>query len=255
MDLEIEELLQLLHGIFGLSNRMTYGPRVFVDFVVISTLVGFVAKKVDLGKHALFLDVLQTVGLVPTSRKDIERDLTSNTVGQAVVGKLLTEDSDELLAQVMDFVISLEVVSFLDRSITSNGRDIDHAIAELNKGSSLDWNIHIGNVMQNEACQFFVLVFANPFDKAVGRERLAQAVRGQSILREAIIEHINDVYSINTHLFLLLHHVTTADVSDGNLFAQLLQQLNHFRAYQSTGWCEGVVNIEETDCPFNRTLS
>ena len=64
---------------------MSNGARVFVDLIIISSDESLVAEEVD-GlvfdtRDALFsLDVLQAVGLIPTSGEDIERDLTTDRV-------------------------------------------------------------------------------------------------------------------------------------------------------------------------------
>lgn len=70
----------------------------------------------------------------------------------------------------------LELVSFLDTSITSNRADIDHAIAELNKSTALLGQLHFREVAQTEVCQFLVFLLPEPLDKAVAGKRFAQAI-------------------------------------------------------------------------------
>jgi hypothetical protein len=51
--------------------------------------MGFVAEEMDFSETVVF-DTVQSVGLVPTMRENIERDLAPNREGQPVVGKLLS---------------------------------------------------------------------------------------------------------------------------------------------------------------------
>ena len=58
-------------------------PTIFEDLVIISTLVCFVAEKMDGGvihttDRLLCLEVLQAVSLIPASGKHIEGNLSAN---------------------------------------------------------------------------------------------------------------------------------------------------------------------------------
>lgn len=59
-----EELLELLHSVFGAGDGVPDRPAVLEDLVVITALKCLVAEKVDLVK-ALGFDVAKRVGLVP----------------------------------------------------------------------------------------------------------------------------------------------------------------------------------------------
>lgn len=80
---------------------MSDGPRVGKDFVVISTLrrsvyfirwstgadlICFVTKEMNLFEPFVF-DVFQCIGLVPTVREYIKRDLTANRKGETILGE------------------------------------------------------------------------------------------------------------------------------------------------------------------------
>ena len=68
---------------------MTGGPGILIDFPIITAGESLIAKEVNglvvdsrstiLGV-CLGFDMLQTIGLVPTLRKDIKGDLTANGV-------------------------------------------------------------------------------------------------------------------------------------------------------------------------------
>ena len=57
-------------------------------------LVSLVTEKMDL-LEALVLDMPQTVGLVPSSGEDIERDLSPDGVSEVVVGEFFPQDFHE----------------------------------------------------------------------------------------------------------------------------------------------------------------
>lgn len=76
-------LLQLLHGVLGSLDRVADSPGVNVNLVIIATSKALVTEEVDVlvfgAAELLFsLDMLQTIGLVPASGENIERDLATN---------------------------------------------------------------------------------------------------------------------------------------------------------------------------------
>ena len=83
---EVEKLLQLGHSLLWVLYAVPDRPLVLVNFVVVAALVRLVAEEVDrlevhtIGLVLVLLDVLQAVGLVPTSGEDVERDLTTDRV-------------------------------------------------------------------------------------------------------------------------------------------------------------------------------
>lgn len=72
----------------GILNSVTHGSAILKDLVIVSTLVGLVAKEVD-GRvidttdGLLGLEVLQTIGFIPAIGEDVEGYLTTN--GKAVM--------------------------------------------------------------------------------------------------------------------------------------------------------------------------
>lgn len=121
-------------------------------------LVRLVAEEVNFLPVAA--DVLQRVRLVPAHGKHVKANLPANAKREAVVGKLLLERGNEGCANLVDLVERLKVVAFLEavgewselllaisavetciqtnsRGIPSDGRDVDHAVAELDERSSV----------------------------------------------------------------------------------------------------------------------
>lgn len=79
----------------------------------------------------------------------------------------LLEHSDELLTDLGVFVVLLEVVSLLSAGVTADRADVDHAVAELDKGSALDRNVEISDVVENEVGKLLVLLLTNVLDEGV----------------------------------------------------------------------------------------
>ena len=91
---------------------MTDGPAVIEDLVIVASLVGLVTKEMDL-LEAFILDMPQCIRLVPSTREDVEGDLTSDAVGEVVRLKLLLECFYEISSDLMLLVVCLKVVSLL----------------------------------------------------------------------------------------------------------------------------------------------
>lgn len=89
--------------------------------------------------------------------------------------------------------VRLKLVTLIHAGITTNGANIDHAIAELNKGTALLWQLDLGNVSKAEVCQLLVLLLAEPLDEAIAGKRLAEAVGHQTIFGEAKVKQGGDI--------------------------------------------------------------
>lgn len=215
----------------------------------------------SLGLLGFVFEVLQAVSLVPAVGEDIEGDLATNGEAKQVrvsrirwrksssqkekggrwesevgskrehdvrkteVSKTLLEGGNKLLSNLGVLVKGLEVVPLLGAGIPSDGADVDHAVAELNKGSPLDGDVQISDVVQAEVDELLVLRLADPADEAVGREGLAQLVRREAVLGEAEVEEGGDGDAGGlADLFLLLDEVGAADEADGALLAEGLEE-------------------------------
>lgn len=108
--------------------------------------------------------------------------------------------------------LRLELIPLLHTGITSNGADINHAIAELNKGTTLFGQLDVGNITKAEISELLVLLLAEPLDEAVAVEGLAQAPGHEAVLGEAEIEQSGHFSSGIAQLLLLLNVVRAADL-------------------------------------------
>lgn len=64
-------------------------------------------------------------------------------------------------------VKGFEIQALLIRAITANWADIDHGVAEFNEAATLDWNVQVCNVVQDEVNQLFIFFFAQKANEAL----------------------------------------------------------------------------------------
>lgn len=144
------------------------------------------------------------------------------------MAKLLAQDRDKGLANLGGLVVGLEGVTLLVASVTADRADVDHAVAELDKGTALDGDVEVGNVVQTEVGKLLPLVLADPLDEAVGGELLAELEGRQTVLGEAVVEEGGDGDAGGlAELLLLLDEVGAADEADCALLAELAKEGEH----------------------------
>lgn len=149
-------------------------------------------------------------------------------VRQSQVRELLLDILHKFLPDTMLQIELLVLVSLLHAGVPANRADIDHAVSEFNECSSLDRNVQVRNVVQDELCQFLVVLLANPFDKAVRGQRHTHAVRRQAILGEAEVEKRRDWDGSRAQLFLLFDKIGTTDEADCYFVSEGGEELEDF---------------------------
>lgn len=108
--------------------------------------------------------------------------------------------------------IRLKLIALVDTGITTNRADVDHAIAEFNKGTALLWQLDFRDVSKTEVCELLVLFLAEPLNEAVAGEWLAQTVGHEAVLGEAKVKQCGDICRGRAQLLLLFDEVGTADL-------------------------------------------
>jgi hypothetical protein len=142
------------------------------------------------------------------------------------VGKALLEGGDKGLTNLGGLVVGFEVVALLGGGVTADGADVDHAVAELDKGAALDGDVEVGDIVEAEVGELLVLVFADPADEAVRGKGLAQLEGRQAVLGEAKIEESrNGNAGWLAELLLLLLQVGAANEANGALLTELLEDV------------------------------
>lgn len=149
-------------------------------------------------------------------------------VRKTQIGELLLDSLHELLANLVLQVELLVVIALLHSGITANGADVDHAIAKLDESAALDWDVQVGDVVQDEAHELLVLVLSDPLDEAVAGEGHAHANGREAVLREAVVEEGRDGDAGGAELLLLLGEVGAADEANGDFVAEGGEELQHF---------------------------
>ena len=148
---------------------------------------------------------------------------------QAKVGESSVDVVDKLLANAVLEIVLLVLVALLDAGVTTDGADVDHAIAELDEGTALLGDLEVGNVVQDELDELLVGLLADPLDERCRGERDAHAVCGQTVLGEAEVEKAGDGDGSSAELFLLLDEIATANEANGDLVTELRQESEHLR--------------------------
>ena len=107
--------------------------------------------------------------------------------------KLLPQSRHELLPDLVLQIKLLIIIPLLSARIPANGADIDHPIPEFDEGASLDGDVKLREISQDEVHQLLVLVLAEPLDEGVRFERDAELECREAVFREAVVEERGDV--------------------------------------------------------------
>ncbi len=137
---------------------MTGRLRGLENFVVISSLVGFVAKEMNFVKVAL--DELQAERLVPSFGENIEADLTPNRERKSKVREFSLEFLNKILPDAMNVVILLESISLLLATVPTYRRHVQHSISKFNERSSLHWYVNVCYLLQREVDELLQLILS-----------------------------------------------------------------------------------------------
>lgn len=125
-----------MNRVLGRRHRERHRSRIAKYLVVVAALKSLVAKEVDL-LEAVGLNLSQTESLVPALREDVEADLAAYWEDQIVVGELALEHLDELLSDLVYFVVGLKLIAFGLRGASAARRYVYKAVASLDEISSI----------------------------------------------------------------------------------------------------------------------
>lgn len=136
------------------------------------------------------------------------------------IRELLLDGLHKIAANVVLQIILLVLIPLLRAGITTNRRDVDHAVAELDESSSFDGNIQIRNVVQDEAYKLLVVVLTNPLNEAGTCKWLTHTVCSQAVLRKAKVEEGSDRDRGGAELLLLFDQIGASHEANGDLVAE-----------------------------------
>lgn len=129
-------------------------------------------------------------------------------VRQPRIRELLLDSLNHFLPALILQIPLLELISFRLRRVPAHGRDVDHALAELDEcPPHLRQTLEVTDVAETELGQLLVFLFAEVLDEGVGGQGLAKTKRIQPVLGEAEIEHGCDGQGRGAELFLLFGEV------------------------------------------------
>lgn len=100
-----------------------------------------IPKKINL---LILLQIPQTISLIPTLRKDIERDLPANGIVQIVIGKVMLQFFDELVPDFVVLVVVFEIVAFALGAVSADWRDVYQAGSVFDECAALYWDVELG---------------------------------------------------------------------------------------------------------------
>ena len=101
---------------------------------------------------------------------------------------------------------------------------------------------------QTEVHQFLVVIFAQPLDEAVARQRYSHTVRREPVFGEAEVEEGRYGNRRRAELFLLLDEVGAPDEANGAFVTQNGEELEHLRS-------DGLVELRVKFCMRHRSYS
>jgi len=119
-----------------------------------------------------------------------------------------TEKSTNALGSIL-----LKLIPLVNRSISTNGTNVYHSVAEFKESTPLFRNFQIRDVLENEVDQLLVFLFSDPLNEAIASKRFPQAVGCQAILGEAVVEEGGNAHARGAKLFLLLIEVGSANLN------------------------------------------
>lgn len=109
---------------------MPDGSWVFVNFVVVTAFVAFVAPKMDF--VVIVLDKLQAIRFVPANWEHIKADLASHAKPKTIVSELFSEYLNEVATDKVLLVVFFESISLFSCAVAANGADVNHTVTSLN---------------------------------------------------------------------------------------------------------------------------
>ena len=161
---------------------------------------------------------------------------------KTVVSELLFKGLYKSFSNSCFLVEGFELIAFITSTVAANRTHIEHSIAVFHKRAAFYGDVQVSDVVQAEVDKLFQFLFAQEILEAFLLEELTLLHCVQSILREAVVCVINDLFGQ-----LLCHfgevtsrHDTEVDATSPHLG----QRFEHLRLDSLAGRSEGHVDIE-----------
>ena len=109
------------------------------NLMIVASCIRLIPEEIN-GFECIEGQVFKTKGLVETSGKDIETDLSSDAVlhGHLGLGEFFLQVLYHGVAHKMFLIINFKGIPLFLRTVSSYRRDVEHRLAVLDKGTGLD---------------------------------------------------------------------------------------------------------------------
>ncbi len=147
-----------------MGSLLRYCLNMFIDLVVVTSFKRFISEKVY---FLIILQKLQAVCFVPSVGEHIKGYLSSNGVGKPNIWELLLQSINKVLPNFRSLhqpityvVILLELISLTLRTVPTDWTDINHSRPIFYKGSPLNGNIQLRQILQAEVDELLQLILS-----------------------------------------------------------------------------------------------
>ena len=138
----------------------------------------------------------------------------------------------------------LEVVTLLAAAVAPDGRDVEHAVTKLDECATLDGDVEVGNVVQDEVDQRLDLRVAQVLEEGRLFHELPLLVSGQPVLRK---EKVETVEAVGAQLLLLLLQVRATHHANEHALAQPLKEIQSLLGRLLARLRQRAVHVKEAD--------
>ena len=132
-----EDLYCFLRALLNWKSSVLFFHQL-VDLMIISTNISLIPKE---KYFIIFLQILQTVCLIPANGKYIKAYLSSNRILKSIIWEFALERFNKILSNFDFSIIGFKLISFFLRAIPSDRWHVDQTGSILNKSTSFYWNI------------------------------------------------------------------------------------------------------------------
>lgn len=235
-------LIKDLHCVLGASDGGCFLHSLRVrNFIVISTRRRFIPKE----EHVFIrVEEAEAVRLIPPLGEHIEADLPSDGELQPQRIKTLPARLHKLFPYMLLLIILEKLLALLLRAVTADWANVEHPVAELDKGAALNGDVEIGDVVEAEVDECLEVGLAQVVLDALDGDELAVLVGGQPVLAEHVVDLLGDVLA---NLLADLGEIGSTDNANGNAFAEVLEEFDHLGRRRVAGLGEGPINVKKYD--------
>mmetsp|Transcript_13087 Transcript_13087/g.15804 ORF Transcript_13087/g.15804 Transcript_13087/m.15804 type:complete len:218 (+) Transcript_13087:337-990(+) len=196
-------------------------PLRFKDLVIIATLICLVAKEMNL---LVVFQETEAICFIPALREHVKANLATDGICEVVIRELLLECFHHLLPHPSTLIKLLELIAFFLTAVASNRRYVEHASTEFDEGPSLDGDLEIRDIVENEVDKLLQFLLAQEILQALLSKQSSSLRCDKSVLREKIFVLVGSIF---TDLFLDLNQVRASDDPNVNSLAKFLHELEH----------------------------